>query len=163
MTVRTADRVVHLVDQDLAGQHAGVAVDRRVFVVVVEEQPRLDERVAWETARPGVVVELFHRHNVASKPIAQPREVKKGGQRDEVLLVVVNLPGKTLRLRGLDAVEDRHRLVVKREVLVRGVEHEARRCPSVKERAIAEGLTGDVAVPVVTDGEPPGQGAYDWD
>ena len=163
------------VQQRLAGPHvadaaalddravdirAGQRSDRRVHVVVVEGQSRLDEAVGGQRAVRDILVEGLHGAEVRLPVLLEVRRVQHPGQRDQLALVVVDAP----RDAGLlEPVEDRRARVEQRveplaDARVEGVRDEAVRGAGVEERAIREGLARHRAVPVVVDRELAGQG-----
>ena len=122
----------------------------RMVVVVVEDHPRLDERVVGQVPAGDVGIEIRHRPEVGLEVREQRRRVDQRRERHELGLVVVDAP----RASGVgQAIEDRRREVGFDPLLIRHVEDVARRGRRVEERAVADRLRRHRAEPGVVNGE----------
>ena len=159
--VRQADGVIDLADEPFASQHAGrnrpaEQPNWRVHVVVLDEEPGLDEAVAGQGARARIRVELRPMAEVGGEVGVQPRVVDQPRQGGDVGAIEIAAPREAPRS---EALEDSLGPVADHPVRVGRVQHQPRGRAGMKESAVAERLAGHFAVPVVAHGECTGEGA----
>ena len=159
-----ADRRVDAGQQVLSAQDRGGWVGRqageervhgRVVVVVGMQQVRLDERVGGQPALLGVGEEVVQGGEVGREVLGQPGRMDHPGDRERHAGVDVHPPGQP---GGIQPLEDRLGVVVLREAVVGGVDHQPGGAGRVVEGPVGEGLGGHLAEPVVEGREPLGDG-----
>jgi hypothetical protein len=128
-----------------------------MLIIVVDKESWLEKGIAGQAARADILVELRHMAEVRGEVGPQPGIVNQPREREHISEIEIDFPGEAPLFEGFDPLENRFRPVVGHPVGVGGIQDQTGERGGMQERAVAKGLAGRLAVPVVADGKLAGE------